>query len=219
MIIEVSVVTLAYIALTRASISAIQLDWVLPRLLSPEEARIGGVFLVGALAQLIFVLVAAALAPSFRAAMHKTVQVAPRRAWIIALSAAAIQCVTIAAFFVPDSSRMVELSARKLVLSLAPISDGWTQEVVFRGFILMRLAKAAVPVPLQIGVSALAFASIHVGYIGSDGLGIFWPLFGTAVLGAVFAWSVVAARGSILPATVAHVTIIVVVQPWLAMAA
>ncbi len=57
-----------------------------------------------------------------------------------------------------------------------------------------------------------------MGYIRSDGLGIFWPLIGTATLGAFLAWSVVAVRGSILPAAVAHMVIIAVVQPWLAFA-
>jgi membrane protease YdiL (CAAX protease family) len=70
----------------------------------------------------------------------------------------------------------------------------------------------------QIALSALAFATIHLGYIGSEGLGVFWPLVGTATLGGILAWSVVEGRGSILPAVVAHVAILVVVQPWLALA-
>jgi hypothetical protein len=219
LIAEVVLVTAAYVVFTRLSIAGIDLAGILPNVLSAEEARIGGVFLVGALAQLFFVAAATVVSQEFRTAVRATVQPAPQRAWIIALAAAAIHCATIAAFFIPDPSRIAELSARNTLLSLLPISDGWTQEVVFRGYVLMRLAKAAVPVPLQIIVSALAFASIHVGYIGSEGLGVLWPLIGTATLGGILAWSVVAARGSILPATVAHMAIIAVVQPWLVMAA
>jgi membrane protease YdiL (CAAX protease family) len=103
-------------------------------------------------------------------------------------------------------------------MSLLPLTDGWTQEMMFRGYVLLRLAKADVPAMAQIAASAIAFASIHIGYIGSPGLGFIWPLFGTATLGAILAWSVVVARGSILPATVAHLVILIVVQPWLGLA-
>ncbi len=217
---EVVLVTAAYVVFTRLSIATFGAAHLLVGYVGENEARIGGVFLVGALAQLLFVIAAIALAPipQFKEAARATLRPAPAQAWFIALAAAAIQCATIAAFFIPDATRIAEVSARNLILSLVPITDGWTQEVVFRGYILLRLAKARVPIPFQIVISALAFASIHVGYIGSDGLGVFWPLVGTATLGGFLAWSVVAARGSILPAVVAHMAIIAVVQPWLAFA-
>lgn len=216
---EVAIVTAVYVFFTRLSIVEINLTPALIGVLSAEEARIGSVFLVGALAQLIFVGAAAMVLPDIREAIHASIRAAPARAWVIALAAAAIQCATVAAFFIPEPFRIVELSARNALLSLLPITDGWTQEVVFRGYVLIRLVRAGAPVAVQILVSALAFASIHIGYIGSDGLGVFWPLVGTVTLGAVLAWSVIEGRGAVLPAVAAHVTIIAVVQPWLAMAA
>ena len=99
-----------------------------------------------------------------------------------------------------------------------PLADGWTQEVMFRGYVVLRLARAEVSAAVQIAISALAFAGIHVGYMTSEGLGVMWPLVGTATLGGILAWSVVRGGGSILPATVAHLIILVVVQPWLALA-
>ena len=218
--VEVVLVTAAFVAFTRLAIQVVDASPLLVRSVGEVEARIGGVFLVGALAQLAFVLAAIAFAPmpEFRMAARATFRPAPARAWFIALAAAAIQCAAIAAFFIPDAGRIVEVSARNLILSVLPITDGWTQEVVFRGYILLRLAKAGAPVAVQIAVSAAAFAGIHLGYIGSDGLGVLWPLVGTATLGGILAWSVVVARGSILPATVAHMAIIAIVQPWLALA-
>ena len=67
-------------------------------------------------------------------------------------------------------------------------------------------------------LAGAAFAAIHVGYIGSDGLGVVWPLVGTATLGAVLALSVIRGKGSLLPAVTAHALIILIVQPWLALA-
>jgi hypothetical protein len=153
-----------------------------------------------------------------REAVRATVQPAPRAAWFIALAAAAIQCATVVIFFLPNPAVVLELSARHAVLFPLPLADGWTQEVVFRGYVIVRLSRAGLPAGLQIVISALAFASIHLGYIGSESLGVFWPLVGTATLGGILAWSVVQGRGSILPATVAHVLILIVVQPWLSLA-
>lgn len=212
-------VTASYVALSHLAVWHLDAVPLLPSSLSEREAHIGSVFLIGALAQLLFVFAAIALAvPGFREAARATVRQAPPQAWFIALAAAAIQCATVAAFFIPDATRIFELSERNVLLTILPLTDGWTQEVMFRGYILLRLAKADVPISGQIAASAVAFASIHLGYIGSSGLGSVWPLIGTATLGAILAWSVVVARGSMLPATVAHLVIIAVTQPWLALA-
>jgi hypothetical protein len=178
------------------------------------------VFLVGALCQLAFVAVLAGpfAHRTFRQAVRLSFKAAPGRAWFIALSAAAIQCVTVALFFVPDSGVVLELSLRKALLAAITVPDGWTQEVVFRGYLMLRLAQAGLPAWLQVAASGAAFASIHLGYIGSEGLGVFWPLVGTSVLGGVLALSVLAGRGSILPAIVSHMLIVLIVQPWLALA-
>ena len=212
-------VTAAYVAFSHLAVQHLDAAPLLAGTLSEREAHIGATFLIGALAQLLFVFAGISLAlPGFRESARATFRPAPRQAWFIALAAAMIQCVTVAAFFIPDASRIIELSERNALMTVLPLTDGWTQEVVFRGYILLRLARANVPIAAQICVSAIAFASIHLGYIGSAGLGFVWPLIGTATLGGILAWSVVVARGSILPATLAHLAIIALVQPWLALA-
>lgn len=217
---EVALVTLTYIAATQLAVAAFDAAPLLPQSLGPAEARTGGVFLVGALCQLGFV--AALAGPiahrTFRQAVRLSFKPAPGRAWFIALSAAAIQCVTVALFFVPDPAVFLELSARKALLASITVPDGWTQEVVFRGYLILRLAQAGLPGWLQVAASGAAFASIHLGYIGSEGLGVFWPLVGTFMLGGVLALSVLAGRGSLLPAIVSHMLIVLIVQPWLALA-
>ena len=216
---EVALVTACYIGFAHLVVAKVDLSSALPALLSAAEARVGAVFLAGAIAQLLFIAAAAALVPTMRTAIGATFRKAPKASWIIALVAAAIQCITVIAFFLPQPMNVVETSARHAILFPLPLADGWSQEVMFRGYILFRLARANVAVPLQIALSALAFSSIHWGYIGSEGLGFVWPLLGTATLGGILAWSVVEGRGSILPAVVSHLVILVVVQPWLAMAA
>lgn len=215
---EVALVTAAYIGFAHLSVVAFDLSSALPDVLTDNEARVGAVFLVGAIAQLLFIAVAALFIPTMRTAIRATVRSAPNRAWVIALVAAAVQCVTVVVFFIPEPTNVVELSARHAVLFPLPLADGWSQEVMFRGYLLIRLCRAGVAIPFQIALSALAFASIHLGYIGPEGLGVLWPLVGTATLGGILAWSVVEGRGSILPAVVAHILILVVVQPWLSMA-
>jgi hypothetical protein len=215
---EVALVVAAYIGFAHFSVSKLDLGSALPAFLTEREARTGGTFLVGALAQFLFVIVSAVFIPTVRDAVRATARPAPRHAWFIALAAAAIQCATVVIFFLPNPLFVLEWSARHAVLSPLPLADGWTQEVIFRGYVIFRLARAGVGVGLQIGLSALAFASIHLGYIGSEGLGVFWPLVGTAMLGGILAWSVVQGRGSILPATVAHILILIIVQPWLSLA-
>ena len=217
-IVEVALVTAAYIAFAHLGVATIDLSSALPSFLTDREAQVGAGFLAGALAQLLFVAVAATLIPTMREAIRATFRRAPKPAWVIALIAAAVQCITVVLFFLPDPTNVVELSARHAVLFPLPLADGWSQEVMFRGYILFRLSRADVAIPLQVALSALAFSSIHFGYIGSEGLGAFWPLVGTATLGGILAWSVVEGRGSILPAVVAHLVILVVVQPWLALA-
>ncbi len=216
--VEVALVTAAYIAVARLAIASVDAAPALPDYLSAREAAVGGVFLVGAVAQLLFVIAAAASVPGFREAIRSSWRAAPGDAWFIALAAGAIQCVTIALFFIPEPAQIFELSARNGLLSALAVTDGWSQEVMFRGYLLLRLAKAGLPVWLQIAASGVAFAAIHVGYIGSDGLGVVWPVVGTATLGAVLALSVIRGKGSLLPAITAHALVILIVQPWLALA-
>ncbi len=207
-----------YIVATRLAVTRLHLSYLLPAALTDAERRVGGVFVAGALAQLLFVCVSLTFIARMRQAVAASVRTATRHGWFIALAAGAMQCAAISLFFLPHSTRLVEVSVRNVVLSIAPLIDGWSQEVVFRGYLMLRLADARLPRSLLVLVSGAAFAAIHVGYLGGSIRTAVWPLVGTFTFGAVLAISVFAARGSLKPAVVAHMLVIAVIQPWLALA-
>ena len=105
-----------------------------------------------------------------------------------------------------------------LILSAVPAADGWSQEVTFRGYVLFRLARGGVPALAQVLISGGLFAAIHIGYAGEGTWATLAPLVGTFMLGCFYAWSVQSGRGSLKPVVFCHVLIIVIEQPWLALA-
>jgi membrane protease YdiL (CAAX protease family) len=110
------------------------------------------------------------------------------------------------------------LSGLNLILSAVSAPDGWSQEVLFRGYVLFRLSRAAVPAIVQILVSGGLFAAIHFGYAGESAWEILSPLVGTFMLGCFYAWAVQKGGRSLKPVICCHVLIIVILQPWLALA-
>lgn len=120
--------------------------------------------------------------------------------------------------FLPQPERVWEFSELNLILSVVPAADGWSQEVLFRGYVLLRLARAGVPAVAQILLSGILFAAIHVGYVGETAWEALSPLVGTFMLGSFYAWAVHSGRGSLKPVICCHMLIIVVLQPWLALA-
>lgn len=117
----------------------------------------------------------------------------------------------------PRPGLVLEPSVRNLLLSAIPAADGWSQEVVFRGYVLYRLARADVRPLVQILLSGALFAAIHIGYTGDTPLEFAAPIIGTFMLGCFYAWAVQMGRGSLKPVVYLHVLIIVVLQPWLAL--
>jgi hypothetical protein len=89
---------------------------------------------------------------------------------------------------------------------------------MFRGYVLFRLARAGLAPVVQILVSGSLFAAIHFGYAGETAWEIVSPLAGTFMLGCFYAWAVRSGGGSLKPVICCHVLIIVVLQPWLALA-
>jgi membrane protease YdiL (CAAX protease family) len=110
------------------------------------------------------------------------------------------------------------LSGLNLILSAVPAADGWSQEVLFRGYVLFRLARAGVPAIAQILLSGSLFAAIHFGYAGETAWAFLAPLVGTFMLGCFYAAAVRSGGGSLKPVICCHMLIIIILQPWLALA-
>lgn len=208
-----------YIGLSYYLASRVDLAFVLPEAFDPPTRSVGAVFLIGALAQLGFVgLLLAVGQQDVRRAGAATFQEAGAKGWSVALLATAIQALTVL-FVVLESPRVVfESSTRNLLLSVVAGADGWSQEMMFRGFVLFRLQRAEVAEPWQILISGATFSAIHVGYADAGFGAAVWPLAGTFVLGCFYAWSVLSSHGSLRPVVVCHVLLIVLLQPWLALA-
>jgi len=216
-IVEVIVVGAAYIILAHAAAAGLRLEAVMPAFLDGPERGVGATFIAGAVAQIALVLAFAMVFKDLRHAIVNSLKLGSIPAWGAALIAISIHASTIAFFFLDNPTQIFEPSRRNLFLSIAPAFDGWSQEVFFRGYVIYRLARGGLPVMAQIAISAFLFAAIHVGYIGADVFSVIWPMFGTAVLGGFFAWSVLLARGALLPVVFCHAALIIIVQPWLAL--
>lgn len=217
---EVIAVAAAYILISTSAVDAIDAAALFPAGWSPDERATGSGFLVGASVQLALVL-AGAYIPGLgdlRRAIAASLAASTRKAWTIAAIATAIHIGTAMLLFLPQPERVAELSALNLLLSVIPAADGWSQEVLFRGYVLLRLARGGLPAVAQIFISGGLFAAIHFGYAGETAWAFVAPLVGTFMLGCFYAWAVRSGQGSLKPVIVCHVLIIVALQPWLALA-
>lgn len=217
---EVLSVAAAYILISTSAVSATDAAVLFPSTWIAAERATGGGFLTGAIVQVALVLVGACFLrlKELRRAIAASLAPSTGKAWTIAAIATAIHIGTGMLVFLPQPYRVWEPSALNLILSAVPAADGWSQEVLFRGYVLFRLARANVAPIIQIFISGSLFSAIHFGYAGVSGWEIFAPLIGTFILGCFYAWAVQSGRGSLKPVICCHVLIIVVLQPWLALA-
>ena len=217
---ETVAVAAAYIAISIAAVGTFDLSFIFPEAWSPAERAVGRGFLIGALVQVTLVLVGACLPGlvDLRRALGKAFSPSTGKAWTIALLATAIHIGTAMLVFLPQPERVWELSSVNLILSAVPAADGWSQEVFFRGYVLLRLARGGIPGLAQVLISGGLFAAIHIGYAGEGTWLTLSPLVGTLMLGCFYAWSVQSGRGSLMPVVFCHVLVIVILQPWLALA-
>ncbi|MEO5588212.1 MAG: CPBP family intramembrane glutamic endopeptidase [Gemmatimonadaceae bacterium] len=208
------------IAISIAAVSALDLSFLFPEVWTPAERAVGSGFLIGAIVQVSLVLLGAYLLGlvDLRRAISETFSRSTDKAWTIALIATAIHLGTAVLVFLPQPERVWEASSVNLILSAIPAADGWSQEVLFRGYVLFRLGRGGVPGPAQILISGGLFAAIHVGYMGEGTWAMLLPLIGTLILGCFYAWSVQSGRGSLMPVVFCHTVVIVIAQPWLALA-
>lgn len=216
-IVEVAVVGAIYIAASLFLAANINLSNVIFDAPSGSESRAVGSLIDGAIGQLLVIAAITPFSATLREAIRNSLRTGPKQAWFVALMAAAIHAGTLAAVFIEQPSRIVELSYVNGIFSLVPAIDGWSQEIMFRGYVIYRLAHSGAPIALRIGISALLFAAIHIGYTGASPWEFIWPMLGTAILGGLFAWSVIIARGGLLPVVTAHILLIAIVQPWLSL--
>jgi hypothetical protein len=216
---EVVAVAAAYILISTAAVSAIDLAFLFPEGWSPEERGTGSGFLTGAIVQAMLVLAGAHVLrnPDLRCAIAASFAPSTRKGWTIAAVATAIHIGTAMLVFLPEPGRVWEASGLNLLLSAVSAPDGWSQEILFRGYVLFRLARADVPAAAQIGLSGALFAAIHVGYAGAGPWAALAPLVGTFMLGCFYAWAVRSGGASLKPVILCHVLIILVLQPWLAL--
>jgi hypothetical protein len=217
---EVLCAAALYIVISTATVSALNLGFLFPASWPSVERATGSGFLCGAIVQLLLVLLGAYLLGSkdLQRAIASSLAPSTRKAWSIAGIATAIHIGTAILLFLPQPERVWELSELNLILSAVPAADGWSQEILFRGYVLLRLARAGVPALAQILVSGSLFATIHLGYSGATAWAFAAPLVGTFMLGCFYAWAVQSGRGSLKPVIVCHMLIIAILQPWLALA-
>jgi hypothetical protein len=217
---EVVLVCAAYIFLSTTAVSLLDFAFLFPAQWSVAERVTSSGFLIGAAVQVALVLIGAYLLRStvLRRALAASLATSTRKAWTIAGIATAIHITTALLLFLPQPARIWEMSWLNLILSVVPAADGWSQEVMFRGYVLFRLARAEVAGIGQILLSGMLFAAIHLGYAGNSAWSFLSPLVGTFMLGCFYAWAVRSGGGSLKPVIVCHTLIIVVLQPWLALA-
>jgi hypothetical protein len=214
------VVSAVYIAISTAAVSALNVEHIFPEGWSSEPRSSGSGFLVGAVIQVALVMIGAYAIGlnDLQRAIAATLSPSTQKAWTIAVIATAIHVATAILVYLPQPRRVWELSELNFILSAVPAPDGWSQEVLFRGYVLFRLARAGVPALLQIVLSGSLFAAIHFGYAGETAWEFLSPLVGTYMLGCFYAWAARSGHGSLKPVICCHVLIIVILQPWLSLA-
>ena len=194
---------------------------------SEIESGIAGGFTTGAITQVILILILLSI-PYFsdaRRAASTLFQPATSRGWRIALFVFLIQVVVLYVGWIKDFSKLIDTSAFGISMALVPSIDGLTQEVIFRGYVILRLVRSGINTKWQIIVSGVLFAAIHMPYaaVGSFDLctllsATLLPLAGTFGLGAAWAFAFQQSEYKLMPVVVSHVLVIVLVQPWLAYA-
>jgi hypothetical protein len=188
--------------------------------LTREEAEVVSGFIVGSVSQIVAI---ALLWLLFRPAGLRDSVAATRissnaEGWIIAGVIIAVEAVVMHGFILDVGWRALEPSAVNVTGSLGPLMDGVTQEVFFRGYLILLLARGGHGRFVQLLFSSVAFSAIHVGYVGEAWKEALLPLLGTMGLGAALGWAFIRGGYSLRPPIIAHVAILILVQPWLALA-
>lgn len=218
---EVLTVAVLYVFLAKLFLAGLGNFNPFSGLFEGAEAGIARSFTFGAAFQLAFlgVMVFVFKSRTTKAALKSLSEKAPRRGWMIAGAIVLVEVGIVGFFFIPEPSMLLGISFFSLTMALVPALDGFTQEVVFRGYLLRRLDGAGFGKAFQIVLSGLAFGALHFNYGGGGETlsEMLIPALGTFGLGAVLAFACQKSDYKILPVVVAHVLIILFLQPELAL--
>lgn len=224
---EVIVVCSLYIALSNLAVSNDVLgasQWY-PGF-TEIQSKVASGFTTGAIVQcmLVIVLLAIPFFPDIRRAVATLRQPAAINGWRIALIILIIEVIVLYLGWIKEFDRLLDSSTFGISMSIVPSFDGISQEIIFRGYVLLRLARCEVSRTWQIVVSGLLFAAIHIPYTADSSLDMsIWishslmPLAGTFSLGAAWAFAFQQSKYRLMPVMVSHVLVIALVQPWLAL--
>nr|MBS0019014.1 CPBP family intramembrane metalloprotease [Gammaproteobacteria bacterium] len=216
---EVTAATFFYLAVAFAGLRLFDISAAMSWL-TPAEAEVVSGFLVGAMGQIAAVaLLWLILRPADLDASFAATRVSSTaEGWFVALAIIVVEATVMFGFLLDVGWRALEPSAVNTTGSIAPLVDGVTQEVFFRGYLILRLARGGYSPFLQLLFSSVAFSAIHVWYVGEGWSEALPPLLGTVALGAALGWAFIRAGYSLRPPIIAHVAILVLIQPWLALA-
>ncbi len=192
---------------------------------SEVESTIAGGFTTGAITQIILVIALISI-PYFsdvRKSISSLLLPAPTRGWKIALTILLFEVIILYLGWIKDFNKLFDTSAFGLSMSLVPSFDGISQEIVFRGYVILRLARSGFSKTSQILVSGMLFAAIHINYATGPSHNLITmigatlaPLAGTFGLGAAWAFAFQQSDYKLMPVVVSHILVIIFVQPWLA---
>jgi hypothetical protein len=210
--------TIVYIGVALSGVRLLDISPALHWLTAHEAAVVSG-FMVGSIGQIAaLVLIWLAVRPGdLKRALESLRLASSTEGWLISVTVIAVETVVLYGFFLDVGWQALEPSALNLTGSMAPLLDGVTQEVFFRGYLILRLARGGFGPLTQLLLSSLAFSAIHVGYMGEGWSSALPTLFGTVGLGLALGWAFIRSGYSLRPPIVAHVAILLIVQPWLAL--
>lgn len=194
---------------------------------SEIETNIAGGFTTGAITQiiLIIILISIPFFPDARKAISTLRQPARSSGWRIALIILLIEVIVLYLGWIKDFDKLFDISTFGISMSIVPSLDGLTQEIIFRGYVILRLARSGISLKWQIIVSGILFAAIHIPYVAVPSQELstlisasLIPLAGTFGLGAAWAFAFQQSGYKLMPVVISHILVIAIVQPWLAYA-
>ena len=192
---------------------------------SDIESDVAGGFTTGAITQIILVIALIILPffPDARKAISTLRLPAAKNGWRIAMIILLIEVIVLYLGWIKEFDKLFDASTFSISMSIVPSFDGITQEIIFRGYVILRLARSGVSRTWQIILSGIMFATIHIPYfsLADQDLitmfsGFLIPMAGTFGLGTAWAFAFQQSEYKLMPVVVSHILVIALVQPWLA---